>query len=98
MKHKKEARNTRQTAKHWRAICLAFQGLHDSRAQKIYDKHSCGYCGTEDCSCEGFSPTCDCQTCELVFNREEYGNVGISGTKLPTFKSLVHSYLISELE
>lgn len=69
---------------------------HDTRAARIYKKRSCGYCGTEDCSCNGYSEECDCNLCQAVYEIEtkqtdgeisykNYSHVFESFLEFPTF-------------
>lgn len=79
--------------KKWKQICKIIESMHDAKAKKQYEEKSCGYCWTEDCSCDGFSESCDCSICEDLYNREEYGSTGISGFKLRTYRELAVAYI-----
>jgi hypothetical protein len=51
--------------------CIAYSSAHDRNAKKQYEENSCGFCGTEDCNCDGFDEVCDCSPCNTLFNKLE---------------------------
>lgn len=49
--------------------CIAFRREHDKRAKEEYEEKSCGFCFTEDCSCNGYHEECECSCCEDTTNK-----------------------------
>jgi hypothetical protein len=83
---------TTKDNKPYKQLCLFFQTEHDLKALVSYQKHSCGYCGTEDCSCSWYSKECDCCYCEDLFNL--IGNGMISSSQKGSFKQIAQGYMM----
>ena len=77
----------------WHRVCKSFNREHDKLAKVKHHKNACGYCGTEDCSCEGYDEKCECSCCEDFTGRRDkcYSSNG-----WPTFKNIAMTYLYLE--
>ena len=62
---------TKKRSKTWKQDALNHKRAHDAAAKKLYNKYSCGYCWTEDCSCNGYDEVCECVPCSMTWNKIE---------------------------